>query len=329
MNSIPRSTHEQAPLQDEQTLVVRPVASLHRNANEEWAVSVGARRRVLRGQSADLVLPELPALLDGNRDVGRVVERLGALCGVSQEVARGCLERLYHWEILDDAAGYRPPGQPGNNAEEEAHERFFALFSSRPLFNAETLGNTRVAVAAADPGAEALRSRLVSTGLRAAAHTPGREADLVVSWGHSRFSPELDALNRACVASATPLLVAGAGPTAGDLGPLVMPRQSACVACVRDHFGAATSGWNKAVASGPLFAAESVAMHLVALEVLRFAAPCMRPSTVGVLRRYDAAAQQLVATQVLRRPRCSVCGQLTHHSPAIAFQERGVRADGR
>lgn len=316
-------------IRDDQILVVRPVARFARRAENDWAVAVGAVQRVLVGSSVERVLPELESVLDGRTDVASAAARLSARCGITVEVARASLARLYEWEILDHAGGYRRdavgPPRPG----ESAQTLFFALFSSRPFASQQRLAAYRAAIVSTRADRDRLGSALEDSGLGlVSVRDAGFDAaDLVVAWGARLFDRELADLNRECVEKGVPLLVVTLGVASGWVGPLVLPGESACVVCALDWIDRDADPDAKATPPGSPLAL--VLAHLAALEVLRFAAPCLRPGAVGVRHHYDAATHRLHSVEVTRRPRCPRCGDLVRRSPAAAFQQQGVMARGR
>ncbi len=325
--SVPTRTdlpvHASAPpsLRDDQCLRLRPLARLVRRGPGRWEVAIGGATRELCGGTTDRVLPEIEAALAGDVDVSTAVSRLEAR-GVAADEARGSLELLYRWEILDDAAGYR--GGSAANAS-AAQEHFFSLVSSRPVASQRAVGAYRVAVDGGDRAAEELRRvvRCVGFGLVA---DPG-EADLVIHWSARLDDAAVRAVNRVCVERAQSLLAVGAAGTVGWVGPTVLPRDGACVECVLDAGGGELS-LDADAPGGRGTPGASVVAHLAALEALRLAAPCLRPGLVGIWQRYDPGRHRLVAVEATRRPRCRVCGALSTRSPAAAFQVRGEPRDG-
>ncbi len=319
-------------LRDDQRLTLRPLARLARRGEARWEVAIGGATRELRGRATDRVLPAIEEALAGGADVATAVVRLAAR-GVAEEEARGSLQLLYRWEILDDADGYREAAEvTAEETVEEtvaaAQERFFSLVSSRPAECQRALRTFRVAVTGAGAAAAVVRAALEASGL-ARGHAGSGGADLVIHWGPRLGDPACRAVNRVCVERGAALLAAGATASGGWIGPTVLPRESACLECALEAgvegAAAATLGDAPGARDGgmPRAGSDRVVAHLAALEALRFAAPCLRPGLVGTWQRYDAQRHHLDVVEVVRRPRCRVCGALVDRAPGAAFQVRG------
>ncbi|TAI61219.1 TOMM precursor leader peptide-binding protein [Bradyrhizobium sp. Leo170] len=109
------------------------------------------------------------------------------------------------------------------------------------------------------------------------------------------------------------------------LGPLVIPEQTACLACldvrhnshlrekVHDHrlIEALLPQGQAFVGAHP--AVTAIAGNLAAFEILRFSAN-LSPRRVGKLIEMNLMGSSMIASRVLKAPRCPVCSPLRHAS---------------
>jgi len=123
----------------------------------------------------------------------------------------------------------------------------------------------------------------------------------------------------------------------GYIGPLVVPGETACYECLRvrqnshmkdaaaaraperDAFqGQYVQGFHPSMAS--------VLGDLAAVELTKFYSNCMPRSRPGTLVEVNVLAPSLVTRNVLKVPRCTVCGKRsTRISPALDISPHGVR----
>lgn len=134
---------------------------------------------------------------------------------------------------------------------------------------------------------------------------------------------DLDGLNRFCVGEGIKWLHTGLGDQHGVIGPFVIPRQSACYECfqlrlasnrsfVLDAHGRAgvPPEWGVLRAPEPAHASYFAALVgcNAGAEVIRSLTGVARPTTIGAFLSLRPDDALIVRHDVLRIPRCSVCG---------------------
>ena len=317
--------HQPYPLRPDQILVVRPVVEFAHLRDDRWRVRIGAEHNDLSGRNTQDVLPRVLGAIDGIRDVDALAVALERESGTAPTLTRACLQRLYDWGFLDDAAGYRGLGEGGEATAVTAQELYFALWSSEPRRMQRELGATRVAVVGDGEGPVVLCQTLTQSGIRVAEPGAADSIDLCVGWGASMRDRRLVELNRECAERSRALLVVTQKKRYARLGPLVRPGRSACLVCAIDHFGLEEGAAEFEDASGPEI---QIVAQLAALEVIRFAAPCLHAAYSGKQVQIAGTALELREVEILRRPRCRTCGVLTGHSrPCRSSRGKGDPMD--
>jgi len=315
----------------QQRLIVRPIVQVLERSAERWIVSIGPRQRELRGVSAGRLLPALFERLDGSRSVAELVGEVSRATGAPAANVETALQRLYAWEVVDDAAGYVESEESPTQRRGDRQERYFALFSSRPVANGRVVESARVLVVGTVAWARRVCASLREAGVGEVCLAPQCGAmerwSLVVGCGAPVASAEAQALNRECIAAQRPLLIGVLQADVAELGPLLLPHRSACLVCVAEHrYGdnAPPTPESSGRAADPLLG-EIVAQWL-ALEALRFLAPALHPTLAGVVQLCDFNQQILSEIAVPKRLRCPVCGMLVGRSPLVLHPVGGDHA---
>ena len=129
------------------------------------------------------------------------------------------------------------------------------------------------------------------------------EFDLVVHDTRAPAAIEANNLNAAALAGRVPVLFHGRTPLAVELGPLVVPYETACLECYkRRRAGAQDTGeprtgeWTGELA------------FPVGIEMVKFVSGAIEPITRGRMWRLDLLSGIPDVHPVLRLPRCPSCG---------------------
>jgi bacteriocin biosynthesis cyclodehydratase domain-containing protein len=152
--------------------------------------------------------------------------------------------------------------------------------------------------------------------------------DLIVACEVSPGFALFDAVNQACLATRTRWLRVAVSATSAQLGPTVVPYETACYTCLdlrRQTHEAELDGYlSYRAAAGSIegvrddgtAALSWVVSGHVALEITRIIVGHAPPATFG--RYYEFSATSLVATahDVLRVPRCSSCSRARSYPEA-------------
>ena len=161
----------------------------------------------------------------------------------------------------------------------------------------------RVTVAGVGSVAAAVDAALRSLGVEPVLE----DSELVIACADSPAFTFFDDLNAACLESATRWLrVALVGATA-QLGPTIVPRESACFACFETRRQSHGS-LDTALDEGALAPLESALAAEAALEAMRIVTGFAPPATIGRFYELDAASPMRIGHDVLKVPRCPACG---------------------
>lgn len=270
----------------------------------------GGRAVVLEGAAVGRLLPPLLPLLDGTRTPDEVVETLGRPVAPAVERA---LDLLAAGGLLTD--GPPPPGSP--EASETA-EHLAAASGAAPSAVAGRLASARIAVAGTSPISAEVVRLLDRAGVghvaRRSEAAPDPSQGLAVVAPAAEETDLLAAWNEAAIPVGAPWLPVVPGPDGLIvIGPLVLPRRTACLACSGPPPRRPTE-------PAPLRAAAAAA---VAVEhALRWVA-LADPRLPGVRHLLAAAgaAVGLRAELVQRRPRCPVCSDALVRANALPWHE--------
>lgn len=146
--------------------------------------------------------------------------------------------------------------------------------------------------------------------------------DLIVACAESPACTFFDAVNRACLSSGTRWLRVAISGTSAQLGPTIVPHQTACYTCfdlrLRTHqpeldgylaYRAHVGRLDGRAEEGSIAPLWSALAGQVALEVMRLLVGFAPPATVGRLYEFSAVSPAAIPHDVLRVPRCPSCGR--------------------
>jgi len=300
-----------------------------------WCRIVESRGRVLvehgetvvtfEGGAAELLLPALLPLLDGTRPVDEIVETLGRPIAPAVLTA---LSLLAENGLLADG-----PQSATDGATMSAS--FVAEAGLVPSIGraAEAIRIATVTVVGTGLAASETARQLEDAGIGQVERTDfddGIVGSFVVAAPSPAEAPELEALNARRLESRDPWLQIL--PFDGRLvvvGPVFLPRQSACRTCYALR-RAATSGYEEDFevvertpvrAASPL-AISAVAAGLASVLTLRWLSSC-DPNIPGTLYTFEHGSILRVGHhRVLRVPRCPSCGLQARALPALWADER-------
>ncbi|HEY1317241.1 MAG TPA: TOMM precursor leader peptide-binding protein [Gaiella sp.] len=274
----------------------------------------------LNGRAIRALLPALVPLLDGAHTVREIVEILGEAAEAPVAKALALLDD--HGLLVEGPA-----------AECDTAACYVAsVCSSPPGAASAALARSRVVIlGSAHAGAEVsrlLESAGAVTKTSASMDASCGDADLIVAAPSPEEVEQLAGLNERCLLDETPWLVLL--PTDGRfaaIGPLYVPRQTACHACFLLRRGA-TSGYEedfllverRAVRAPMPSAASTIAAGLAVLICLRWlgARDPTLPGALYALELHGTVA--LTRHRVLRVPRCHTCG-VSSPPPSPWFRE--------
>jgi bacteriocin biosynthesis cyclodehydratase domain-containing protein len=300
---------------------------------ERVLLEYGQRLVALEGGAANRLLPALLPLLDGRRTVDEIVAELGEAIAPAVTAALAALAR----------AGALTTGPPLGAAVPQPVRETAALLAAAsaddagPAEIAERLRRSSVAVLGGAALAEDVAGLLRRSGV-------GSVDRLEVESGVDRWSaaelvvaapapdePDLfERLNRTVLDLSRPWLpLAPFDGAALPIGPLVVPRESACWQCVRIRRGAAI-GYadelpllDQVPCSRPTSPTlDAIAAGLAATVALRWLAQG-DPALPGLLLALEQWPRPSVTSHVVYRvPRCPECsGLATHATPAPWSEE--------
>jgi bacteriocin biosynthesis cyclodehydratase domain-containing protein len=195
------------------------------------------------------------------------------------------------------------------------------------------LAKARVGVIGSDELRRAIAGAIGATGVGvsepsepsswyAAASGKPPDLDLMVACQEDLAFTYFDGINRACLASGTRWLRVTATGTSAQLGPTVVPNQTACYTCfdlrLRANqpdlegylaYQAHNSTPGGRVDPGSTAPLLSLIAGQVALEVMRLLIGFAPPVTVGRFYEFSVGSPVAISHDVLRGPRCASCGR--------------------
>lgn len=286
----------------------------------------GATDVTLRGHSVQDLLPDLLPLLDG----ARTVDELGReLPHVDADVLRGALHVLQEQHLLGEADGSLD-GASSTGGTETGQDLYWQSLPNGEQVRSH-FAETKALIGGSGQLATALqdvlaRSRVAVTPDVEAARFADEGADdaVVGVWcSDSPQAEELRAVNLAAVRSGMPWLAVTLGADHATVGPFVLPGQSACHECFRLRLRSNGSMLDDALgtlvaraqpAPPPALPAYFVTLvaATAAAEVVRWLSGLARPSSVGAFLSLTPADALAVRHEVLKLPRCAVCGPIRY-----------------
>jgi bacteriocin biosynthesis cyclodehydratase domain-containing protein len=155
----------------------------------------------------------------------------------------------------------------------------------------------------------------------AAPDAPLGASDLAVVAGDAGLAAALLRADRRAVAAGVPCLPVWLTRDAAHLGPLVIPRETACLRChveYRDGRAAGTEADGGASADPAMPALAAVAGRIAAMEVLKFLTRCAPSGVVARSVVLDARTGAISTRRVFKLPRCPDCSEVARHRvPAV------------
>jgi bacteriocin biosynthesis cyclodehydratase domain-containing protein len=158
------------------------------------------------------------------------------------------------------------------------------------------------------------------------------DVDLVVLATRDLHGAEAARVNQACVDAGRPLLLVGIDMVQGFVGPLVLPRESPCLACTVARLGQSESELVGRLRPRPAhveptpFAA--ILGNLAALEAIKVLSQTATPTVLSAQLQLDARSLSMTTVDLVRHPRCRVCGPLVARAPRVVFDVATAQEDG-
>jgi len=272
------------------------------------------------------VYDALASDLDGSRPVGEILDALPA--DVLPTSGMALLKILRSWGLLfDEARGREEP-----SAVQREIEAFLGQYTPQPREARTRLADSVVLVFGDHGAAQAARASLSDIGIDAATvlgHGPDSLAQLRASLAGNSVQllvavdpPDPAAVNGLCLQLSVPCLYAANFGREALLGPLVLPGESACWACLearRASHLALPPGVELAPPGADLAIAcrtarsDALAAALYAqlsLEAGRFIGGFAPAVTIGGCFLLTASSPATERHVVLRVPWCPACSQL-------------------
>jgi bacteriocin biosynthesis cyclodehydratase domain-containing protein len=162
---------------------------------------------------------------------------------------------------------------------------------------------------------------------------PPADLACIVAGAEYRALELMRDINRFCMDHAIPFMPATLNGSVGFVGPLVVPRESACYECL---IGRENSHLDDPEAESVLRstisrsrghagfhpAMASVLGDFAAMELIKFTTDVI-PWRIGSLFEINLLSPELTTRRVLKLPRCAVCGVLEKH-PGISALARSL-----
>ena len=269
---------------------------------------------VVHGRAAATVLP----FLDGTRSVAEVAEAVAAKLPLGEVLSTigkfGAFGHLVEGPAGDDraaAAWWDRLGIGDHAARTRLAEKTVIVCGVGQLGQASA-----AAVAALVPHS---RTSALASFPDEVAGSADIAGDLTVVVTDDYLDPALADCNRALLRSSTPWLMARVTSSQVWLGPLFVPGDTGCWACLAQRLTAnrqveryvqtATGGgWSNPGVPIMLPATLQVAVGLVAAEALRIVAGSTSPMVAGTLVTIDLTTLASDRHTLVRQPQCPACG---------------------
>jgi bacteriocin biosynthesis cyclodehydratase domain-containing protein len=297
-------------------------------AGGELQLRTARQNLLLRGAAARDLLPKVLPLLDGTLTESEISTRLAPL---SRGNLRALLELLDEHSLLSEESGPAPT-QPETNA------RYFQFVTGSRHETPQRLANASILIVDATTHGGLLDAALQSCGVGRRTRIPviacpesdaawrdqfsGWDAVTLLVQGPAVLVPWLAAYNRALVNSGRiGYVLSLLGDDAVQLGPTLVPRQTACLGCLLDHFERTTAlldgiGFRERwLSQMALESARStprtarLGANLAALDLVHAFTPWPSSKTVGQLLTVDLRSLRTKTFRFPRLPRCRACGR--------------------
>jgi bacteriocin biosynthesis cyclodehydratase domain-containing protein len=210
-----------------------------------------------------------------------------------------------------------------DSADDATHERllFFSAFTAQPAAVERRLAAATVQVVGPERLAERLMRQLRSAGcgrvalLQASGLEGSGAADLLVACADAPARSLFSQVNTFALSAGRPWLRVAAHGGQAWLGPLVLPGETACFACLeaREQANVRGSGVWPELAAGTIGAfapQEELLAVQAAAEATRFLGRYAPPATVGHLYELSATSPGTHRHPLLRVPGCRACSAL-------------------
>jgi ribosomal protein S12 methylthiotransferase accessory factor len=277
----------------------------------------------LRDPTLTAVVRQIAPALDGRQNIEAVLQAGGP--EFRPAIVHLILQLLQARGLLQDAAEARL--ESGERARWDSQLRFLEHFVANAETAHATLRSAHVAVVGSGPVKSAVIDALRAVGVQTLTDlgpTPALDGsahqgvDLLLACHHGPADLPLQLVNRAALNRGLRWMRVGIAGTVGFMGPTVLPRQTACWACVQERRRA-----NDSAASGLPESIDEQTNHLdegclapmltalagqAALEATRILAGFAAPMTIGRYYEMPASAPEFRPHTVLRVPRCAACG---------------------
>jgi bacteriocin biosynthesis cyclodehydratase domain-containing protein len=300
------------------------------------AVDVGDDRLQLRSSESVSTLTHpllirifhrIQPLLDGRHTLDEIAAAAGA--DVQPTTVHFVLKLLKGRGLLQAGPENDDPADPRLTAW-TPQLRFLSHFLEDAIAAQRAIGNARVGIAGTGELSRAVADALHSIGLEdlvEVTDAAGGQTDpggvgavsFIVACGDGDGSALFDAVNRACLQDGTRWLRVAMSGTSAEIGPTVVPRQTACSTCLdlrRQTHEPDLPGYlayrggeagRASLAHGGTKALLMTVAGQVALEVMRLVTGFAPPVTIGRYVELRAATPATVVHDVLKVPRCPAC----------------------
>lgn len=273
----------------------------------------------------DRLFCDLATLIDGDRQNDEIIDTIQQsllLDQTSQSEANTFLQKVLNvstktqyvlWQMEQE--GYLIEQE---NSQPSPLDIFCHHLNINPAMAQERLQLTTVAVKAyGSVNAQDLITILESSGIQVA-----EEGDLTIVLTDDYLNPELDVFNQQALESKSPWILVKPSGTKVWIGPLFEPNQTACWQCLakrlRDNrpieeFIQRQKDISTPLASplGFLPSTVQTALAMVATEVFKWIVQGENQQLANNLIAYDTIALQTENHNLVKRPQCPICGEIT------------------
>lgn len=312
-----------------------------------WAVTVdlGDDRLQFRGSEFAYTLKHralidaftsIAPMLDGRHDVTEITASAGP--DGAAVMAPFVLRLLHANGLLHDGAV--PAADEVDADRWEPLLRFFSLQrDTDPLAALGALRRAHMIVVGRPALRDAIASALESAGVgRVEIADHAGPADLVIACGSYADVRLFESINAECLATGTRWLHLALQASGAQLGPLVVPGQTACYTCYTQRTRSNVRGlpaydaYRERLATmeeppdeGHLPSFLAIVAGQVGLEVTRLVTGFAPPMTIGRVAILRAAVPAVTTHDVPKLPRCPDCGSPVRHNEVwdVALQGRG------
>jgi bacteriocin biosynthesis cyclodehydratase domain-containing protein len=300
-------------------------------------VATPLRDVILSGQVAAKLVPRLAQLSDGVRTVGQIITALQAAeANLSAEIILQTFDSLRDYFVFDVEAA------DNSGAEDDSMGDFFSYFTFDGHALARKLGEAKLAVVNYGWLLPHVLAALRDYGMKKITVFSDRDLDflpdltdfdLLVFCADYLLPPVEEKINRFSLHRGIPWIRAVLQAHRGEIGPLVIPRRSACWKCGdlrskanRKHYEeylnyekyAAENAGKVRYAAPP--GCHRLLAEALALECVKYISGYLPPAVLNAQLRLDFMAPACEVHPLLKLPRCPHCGAQNQLPPQGAFQ---------